>query len=449
MMISQEAKTNLKKNRMDWILFTTAALILLVGTLAIVSSTGQLPSYSRLVRTHLIALPLSGLMFLLGWSLNYQVYQDNWKVLYGIVLASLVAVLVVGVVDKGSKSWFRLPFFSVQPSELCRIALILVMARFIDVHSSRMGEPLTVLKAFGLAAPVFYLILKQPDFSGVATTFPVIIGMLYCGGASLFHLLVIVGFGFIVAIFPVLWTFFSLNPNLGESYAVVRLFQSMAHMGWPAVGFCVAVALLAWGGYWLANRLRANLPSIYFAGAAVVIITGFMAGVWVQSQMKQYQRKRFEVFVAPQADPRGAGYNILQAQIAMGSGGLIGKGLFSGTQVRLGFVPERHTDFILAVVGEEMGFLGCAGVLGLYLLMLWRLVMAAQVARDQYGYLICCGFFTMFSVYMLINFGMAVGIVPVAGIPLPLVSYGGSNMVATLWAIGIAESIYARRVALV
>jgi len=169
----------------------------------------------------------------------------------------------------------------------------------------------------------------------------------------------------------------------------------------------------------------------------------------VKNQMKDYQQKRLEVFLSPETDPRGAGYNLLQARIAIGSGGILGRGIFSGTQSRLGFVPERHTDFILAVVGEEMGFWGMLLVTGLYVLMMGRIMQGARLARDRFGYLVNCGIFAMFLVYFCINFGMLLGLAPVAGVPLPLVSYGGSNLVATLMAIGIAESVYARRYALV
>ncbi|MBO5911390.1 MAG: FtsW/RodA/SpoVE family cell cycle protein, partial [Elusimicrobiaceae bacterium] len=157
------------------------------------------------------------------------------------------------------------------------------------------------------------------------------------------------------------------------------------------------------------------------------------------------QRKRIETFLAPDADPQGAGYNVLQAQIAMGSGGVLGKGLFSGTQSRLGFVPEKHTDFILAVAGEELGLWGMLLVLGLYMMILWRIVVIAYESSDHYGYLVCAGIFGMFLTYMLVNFGMLLGIVPVAGIPLPFISYGGSNLVASLWALGVVQSVHARR----
>ena len=214
---------------------------------------------------------------------------------------------------------------------------------------------------------------------------------------------------------------------------------------------CIFVAAVVFG-FWLLWRLSvqlyANVSGLYFAGAAIVLVLGFFSGVMVKNQMKEYQQKRLEVFLSPEADPRGAGYNLLQARIAIGSGGILGRGVFSGTQSRLGFVPERHTDFILAVVGEELGFWGMMLVNGLYVLLIGRIMQGARLARDRFGYLVNCGIFGMFLVYFGMNFGMLLGLTPVAGVPLPLLSYGGSNLVATLAAIGIAQSVYARRYAL-
>ena len=449
MMLNLESQSRgLKKNRMDWTLTISAAAVLLLGSMAVLSSIVALPHQAQVFRTHMVAVPLSFVFFLAAWSFNYQIYQDQWKILYGLVLVGLIGVLLFGVADKGSKSWFRLPLFSVQPAELGRIAMILVLANFLDRYSGRMREGLTIMKALVLIMPPIYLVMKQPDFSSVLVTFPTLVAMLYCAGASIFHLFVVFGYAFIAGLLPVLWTFISLHPEW-LSDPLVSSFQALSSFGLGTAVVCVSIALLVYAGWWLSNRFRAYIPPLYFIGAAVVLIAGFVTGVWVQNQMKEYQRKRFEVFLAPQLDPKGAGYNVLQAQIAIGSGGILGKGAFSGTQSRLGFVPERHTDFIVAVVGEEFGFWGAFGVLVLYLLMLWRIGAAANVARDQFGYLVCCGIFSMFTIYFLINFGMSVGLVPVAGIPLPLVSYGGSNLVSAMWALGIIQSIYARRMALV
>jgi rod shape determining protein RodA len=367
---------------------------------------------------------------------------------YGFILLILTGVLVFGVIDKGSRSWYRLPFFSVQPSEFARVGIILVLANYLDKRIAKIKELPTVLGAFALCVPVFFLLIEQPDFSGILLTFPIAIVMLFAAGASVFHLFIILGYGFIAGLFPILWTMITLNPELLDN-VLVSYFFHLSDSWLTAFVFVGAVAAGAWLLWRLSAKLYASVSGVYVAGAALVLILGFFSGVIVKRHMKEYQQKRLEVFLAPENDPRGAGYNLLQARVAIGSGGLLGRGVFSGTQSRLGFVPERHTDFILAVVGEELGFWGMLLVMGLYVLMMRRIMQGARLARDRFGYLVNCGIFAMFMTYFGINFGMLLGLSPVAGVPLPLLSYGGSNLVATMAAVGIAESVYARRYALV
>ena len=441
-------ETGLKKHRVDWVLFLSALLLLAIGTIAVFSSVAVLPQQARIIRVQLTAIPLALLVFGAAWSLNYQVYQDQWKFVYGALLLFLAGVLLFGVVDKGARSWYRLPFFSIQPSEFARVGLILVLANFLDKRMGKIKELRTVVGAFALCVPVFLLLIKQPDFSAILITFPVALIMLFAAGASVFHLSIIVGYAFISGLFPVLWSIISLNPELMDN-SIVYYFFHLSDSPLSAGLFVAAVVFGFWLLWRLSVQLYANVSGLYFTGAAIVLILGFFSGVMVKNQMKDYQQKRLEGFLSPETDPRGAGYNLLQARIAIGSGGILGRGIFSGTQSRLGFVPERHTDFILAVVGEEMGFWGMALVTGLYALLMRRLMQGARLARDRFGYLVNCGIFGMFLVYFCINFGMLLGLAPVAGVPLPLVSYGGSNLVATLMALGIAESVYARRYALV
>ncbi len=441
-------QAGLKKTRMDWALFLSMIILLALGTSAVFSSVAELPQQARIVRVQLLAIPMGLLAFGAAWSLNYQIYQDQWKYVYGALLVMLAGVLVFGVVDKGSRSWYRLPFFSVQPSEFARVGLILVLANYLDKRIGKIKELQTVLGAFGLCVPVFVLLIKQPDFSAILLTFPVAILMLYSAGASLFHLSIILGYGFISAVFPGLWALISLNPELMDN-SLVYYFFHLSDSVLNASVFIAIIAIGAWVLWRLSCKFYTGVPGLYFAGVALVLILGFFSGVLVKKQMKEYQQKRLEVFLSPETDPRGAGYNLLQARVAIGSGGVLGRGIFSGTQSRLGFLPERHTDFIVAVVGEEMGFWGMLLVIGLYVLMLRRLMQGARLARDRFGYLVNCGIFSMLIVYFCINLGMLLGFVPVAGVPLPLLSYGGSNLVATMAAIGIAESVYARRYTLV
>lgn len=440
--------TGLRKSKVDWVLFFVAMALIAIGTVAIFSSVAALPAQARIVRVQFTAIPIALIAFAAAWSFNYQVYQDQWKFVYGALLLFLAGVLFFGVMDKGARSWYRLPFFSIQPSEFARVGLILVLANFLDKRLGKIKEMRTVLGAFALCIPVFLLLIKQPDFSAILVTFPVALIMLFAAGASVFHLSVIVGYAIISGLFPVLWTIITLNPELLDNTLVSYFFHLSD--SWLSAGvFVGVVALAAWLLWRLSVQLYANLSGVYFAGAALVLILGFFSGVLVKNQMKDYQQKRLEVFLSPESDPRGAGYNLLQARIAIGSGGILGRGIFSGTQSRLGFVPERHTDFILAVIGEEMGFWGMLLVTGLYAMLMRRIVLTARLARDRFGYLVSCGVFGMFLVYFCINFGMLLGLAPVAGVPLPLVSYGGSNLVAMMLALGIAESVYARRYALV
>lgn len=442
------AQAGLKKSRMDWVLLLAVLALLAMGTIAVFSSVAVLPQQARLIRTQLIAIPFGLIAFGVAWSLNYQIYQDQWKYVYGFLLLFLAGVLFFGVVDKGARSWYRLPFFSVQPSEFARVGLILALANFLDKRMGKIKELQTVLGAFALCLPVFFLLIKQPDFSAILITFPVALIMLFAAGASVFHLSIILGYAFISGLFPVLWTIIALNPELMDN-ALVSYFFNLSNNWLSALGFVAVVGAASWALWRLSVRLYANVTGVIFAGTALVLILGFFSGMLVKNQMKDYQQKRLEVFLSPESDPRGAGYNLLQARIAIGSGGIFGRGIFSGTQSRLGFVPERHTDFILAVVGEETGFWGMLLVMGLYVIVMRRVMQGARLARDRFGYLVNCGIFAMFMVYFCINFGMLLGFAPVAGVPLPLLSYGGSNLVATMAAVGIAESVYARRYALV
>ena len=161
--------------------------------------------------------------------------------------------------------------------------------------------------------------------------------------------------------------------------------------------------------------------------------------------LKDYQKARLTIFMNPNSDPLGAGYHIIQSKIAIGSGQLFGKGLFNGTQSQLKFLPENHTDFIFAVVGEELGFIGAVAILLLYFVLLYRGVKTAQNARDRFGMLLAAGITSMMAFHVLVNVGMTIGIMPVTGIPLPFLSYGVSSLTTNLLAIGILLNIQVRR----
>lgn len=172
------------------------------------------------------------------------------------------------------------------------------------------------------------------------------------------------------------------------------------------------------------------------------IVAGLSLGPLV---LKEYQKKRLLMFINPEGDPEGGGWNLIQAKIAIGSGKLAGKGIFLGTQNQLNFVPEHSTDFIFTVVGEELGLTGAVGILILYLYLLWKGLSIAQASRDSFGTLLAVGIVTMFGFHLFVNMGMNLGIMPVTGIPLPFISYGGSSLLTNMMAVGILGSVYFRR----
>lgn len=205
----------------------------------------------------------------------------------------------------------------------------------------------------------------------------------------------------------------------------------------PDLGTALALLAILAGMLYVGGARPRDLAGIAAAGAAVLpFLWGFL---------HDYQRRRLAAFIDPLADPLGAGYALIQSKIAIGSGQLFGKGLFEGTQNLLRFIPEQHTDFIFTVVGEEFGLLGATVLLGLYFVWLWRALAIAAGARDRLGALIATGIASMVTFHVVINIGMTIGLMPVAGIPLPLLSYGGSSLLTTLAGTGLLLSIGLRR----
>jgi len=188
------------------------------------------------------------------------------------------------------------------------------------------------------------------------------------------------------------------------------------------------------------------LPNLlHFAAYAATAAAAAAAAVMTPYFLKGYQRQRLLVFLDPKHDPQGAGWSLIQSKIAVGSGELTGKGLYHGTQTQLGFVPAHATDFIFAVIGEELGFLGALLLLGLYAVLLGCGTLSITAARDKFGILISVGIIAMFAFHILVNIGMTVGIMPVTGIPLPFISYGGSSLITCFMAVGILLNIHLQR----
>lgn len=365
-------------------------LLLLLGSSLLILSTASLnvnksqPYFYVKMQTVWI---LTGIVLAVAVSLiDYQkIRRFSWWI-YGLNLVLLIAVFAFGTSAKGAQRWIPVTSsFNIQPSEFAKIFIILTLADFLAKRQGKLNRFRDFIPPFLFVAVPMALIFKQPDLGTTLVFVAIFIGMMFIAGA---------------------------NP-------------------WKFGGLLLGGALILGVALWL--HFSTNLPGFL----------KFAQGLPLP--MKEYQLKRLIIFVNPMADTSGDGYHIIQSIWAIGSGGLWGKGYRQGTQGQLNFLPEHHTDFIFSVIGEEFGFIGTITLLFLFGIFLIRAISIATKSRDLYGMLVATGVISMFVFHILVNVGMTSGIMPVTGIPLPLISYGGSTMWTNMMAIGLLLSINIRR----
>lgn len=293
---------------------------------------------------------------------------------YAVAMVLLLIVEFFGTVGMGAQRWIDLGFMRLQPSELMKVTLVMMLAAYYDwLDDKKVSRPLWVLIPVVLIVAPTILVLMQ--------------------------------------------------PNLGTSVMLIA--------GGAGVMFAAGVSLWYFGAV------------LALGGGAVAAVIFSEGTPW--QLLHDYQYKRIHTFLDPAADPLGAGYNIIQAKIALGSGGWAGKGFMQGTQSRLNFLPEKHTDFIFTTLGEEFGFIGAISLLALYTLVLVFCIVAAIQNKDRYSQLLIIGVAVNFFLYIAVNLSMVMGMAPVVGVPLPLLSYGGSATLVILLAFGLVQSAIVHR----
>lgn len=429
----------------DWLFWVALIFLISIGCLAIYSASLNYDNPVKFIVTQFAALTIGmvGIIFLA--SFNYQYYKHFNSLIYTFSCFLLISVLIFGTTVRATKGWFNFGLFSFQPVEITKIMLILVLAAFLDNHWKEIQKLSVLCKALCITGGHLFLIMLQPDFSSTLSYFPVTLILLYVTGAKLRHLLSIILYGSLAMGIPLLVTFFKLQPELLESSKIISFFVNATTDFKSAFLILGSVSLIVFLVRWFLTKLRIHVALIYPIIFLSIIVAGSFSSVVVDKSLKEYQRKRLIVFLNPEIDSRGAGYNIIQSKIAIGSGKITGKGFFKGTQTQLGFLPEQRTDFIFSVIGEEGGYLFSQLTILFYFFFVWRALIIAQHARDRYGSLVATGIGTMFAFYGIINIGMVMGLMPVTGLPLLLLSYGGSSMLSSMIAVGILMSIHLRR----
>jgi rod shape determining protein RodA len=396
--------------QLDWPLVIAALTLGVLGIAMVLSATstpGEL-RFDYAIR-QLIWLFLGVLAAIAAASLPLRAYDGLAPYLYGLSIVLLLLVLVAGTEVFGARRWLGVGAFRFQPSELAKLATLLMLARVLDDKQLDLRRARSWIKPLVVVGIPMVLVLRQPDLSTSLAFVVLLVATLYWAGLS-FRLLVLGALPFANAFLMLVTGSF-----------------------WPSAGL-VAV-LLAW------VRPRAPaLVAILAINAAVAVGLPFAL-----ESLKPYQRGRIETFLNPGRDPYGAGYQIIQSRIAIGSGGPFGRGYLGGRQKSLQFLPQKHTDFIFSVVGEELGFWGTALALSLYLVVLLRGLWIARAARSHFAGLLAFGISMLLFYHLMVNVLMTVGWAPVTGLPLPLLSYGGTALVVTCIEIGLLANISLRR----
>jgi len=416
-----------------------------ISFVAIYSAGSNYGMSFKYLSVQLLAFSIGLFGFILIANFNYQYYKYLDKFIYILSSLLLISVLIFGSVKRGTKGWFDFGFISFQPVEIAKIMFILSLASFLDRKSKETGKISHLISVFLMLTGHLALIMIQPDLSSTLSYFPVTLILLFVSGVEPFYLFCMVIFGSVAVGLPLLGTF--LNMQLQFSQRRIFLIDFMTSlqtcwMGVYVIGVILFLIVIIW--YFLC-KLKIKIAPIYPIILSASILFGCLSSLAIEKSLKDYQRKRFVVFLNPRFDPRGSGYNVIQSKITIGSGKFIGKGFKKGTQTQLGFLPEQHTDFIFSVVAEEGGWVWAQITLFFYFFFVWRAFVIAKNARDRYGSLVAMGLATMFMFYIVINIGMVMGMMPATGVPLLFLSYGGSSIFSSLCAVGILCSISMRK----
>lgn len=388
---------------LDWTL-----LLLVIGVTifaGIMIHSTELNLGLNVWRQHWI-IGVIGLIIILFLSrIRYEgLIQWHW-IIYGITNFSLIIVMLAGTSAKGAQRWINIGGFTFQPSEFAKIGVIITLAALL--HNRPASSLSSIFKTLAITAVPWALIFLQPDLD-TALVFGVInLAMLYWGGANLG------------------WIILMISPIFSAI-----LFSLVFHV-W--ILWAVAMTVIAWFTFpW--RKIAAAIALL------INVLSGELAH-YLWNLLHDYQKQRVTIFLDPYQDPLGGGYHLIQSLIAIGGGEVWGQGLNKGMQTQLNFIPEQHTDFIFSSVGEEWGFVGSIILICVYWVICLRLMMIANNAKENFGSLLAVGVLAGFAFQVFINIGMTIGIVPVTGITLPLLSYGGSSLLSQFILFALVEAV--------
>ena len=407
--------------RFDWYALSLYLMLVGIGLVNIYSAVYDVDNTAiaaRFMQKQLIALGIGIVLIFLFQFIDIKFFERYASILFMVSILSLLGLWIFGTEVSGASSWYAIGGFSLQPSEFAKVAVALAIAKHLGGFNTRIDRVKDYMGAFVIITIPAILTIAQPD-PGTAI---VLLGFFF-----VFHAEGLPSY-FIYTLL-LLFVLFILTLLIGANFTLITigvlLLFTYIYRRWRKVKKALRPILL-----------------ISIMGAAFTLSVSYI----FDNVFEQRHRDRFNILLGKEVDVRGVGYNINQSQIAIGSGGGLGKGYLQGTQTKGGFVPEQQTDYIFTTVGEEWGFLGTALVLGLFMMLITQIVKTAYKQKTTFSRVFCLGFACILLIHVGVNLGMVVGLVPTIGIPLPLMSYGGSSLLAFSVFMGIYLRVYYQRI---
>ena len=431
---------NIRKiTNFDYLLFLAIVLLSFIGILFIyssgINSAGELVSKEYVKQILWVCTGI--VLLLLSCIYDYRRIKDRTFLIYLVGMILLLYTCIFGTVRHNARSWIGVNNLGIQPSEFIKLIFILFLAYYLD--KSQKEEPLKrFIKAMAIMIVPVALILKQPDLGTASVYIPIFLIMCFIAGIPLRFILYVFFLGVLTIVFTLmpLWE----EVILKKSHIMTNLLKhsQVSIIILFAMGISTVISMI--GNVLLKRRYYYWIAYVF--SMITIAFAGSIVGV---RALKEYQMMRLIIFLDPEVDPLKHGWNIIQSITAIGSGGLTGRGYLMGTQSHYRYLPEQSTDFIFSILSEEWGFLGGLFVFFLYSIVFFRFFLSIKRCDDFFGKLIVSGILAMFFFHFFVNVGMVMGIMPITGIPLLFLSYGGSSLWTAMISVGVVIGINLRQ----
>ena len=409
-----------RKTQFDFSIFLSALALWVFGILLVYSATHihETGPLVGLYRAQIVWVLMAVLIILAVVSVPTAFYYHGAYVIYGLSLLLLLYAFFTGVETKGAERWVHIAGIRLQPSEFAKIGLLMGLARYLSTKPISLERITSFIVPVILIGVPFLFIIKQPDLGTAMVLAAMSLPVFFWAGLTLVEAFFLVS--------PIASLVLSMIPLI-IGFSLKHSTGILSALPW-GVFFLIVIAMLYFRRPPLLVLIATVAANLFTAAGTTIIWNTFL---------KDYQKMRIVSFVNPQQDAAGAGYQVIQSMVAIGSGAFFGKGYLKGTQTRLSYLPEQHTDFIFSVLGEQFGFFGCLLVLCVFLFLMYRGYHTTEFVRNRFTNLLIVGAMSIIAFHVFVNIAMTIGMMPVVGVPLPFLSYGGSFTFTVAVLIGL------------